>query len=151
MLWVKKNILKDIELNNQTPEKNKPILINNAIINLNLYSEKNEININKGQVDNTIKNVKDSLHSKTLKQEKKKIHKLLSLIQNKKFAYPKLKLTNTLIKDRQKTIGKYIHYLKTDTNVSVFNNFKVDESIRNNKFFRLKINNNLKFNSIFKK
>ena len=113
---------------------NKSILINNAVINLNMFSDKTEINI-------------DSQKQKTLKSKSPFV---LRLYRNKKENFPTIKIINNENKSKNKYRNK-IH-LNTETNVlnEMNNNYKIRNINRTNNFFRIKLNTNLKFNNLYK-
>ena len=154
MAFLKENILKYniTEVNNNTNNinkinDNKSILINNAVINLNMFSDKTEINLNKIDKQNTLKDMK-AYHKSPL---------ILKLFHNKKTNFPSIKITdnninNIELKNKRKKNLNRIH-LKTESNAinEMNQNFKIRNIIRTNNFFRLKLNTNLKFNSLYKK
>ena len=150
------------ELNNNKQNNNndnKSILINNAVINLNMFTDKTEINIDNNKQD-TLKDLKDmkaTLNCKTLKQDDKNLFNktpfLLRFIPNKKINFPTIKITNNfdMKNNRKKTIGNHALHLKTESNINENNqNYKFRDVIRNNNFFRLRLNANLKFNNLYK-
>ena len=130
--------------NNKHPNDNKSILINNAVINLNMFTDKTEINLENKQ--STLKDMK-AYHKSPL---------ILRLFNHKKTNFPSIRITdnntNTESKSKKKKNLNKIH-LKTETNVihEMNQNYKIRNIIRTNNFFRLKLNTNLKFNSLYKK
>ena len=142
--FLKENILKYniTELNSNNPNKqindNKSILINNAVINLNMFADKTEINLDK-QV--TLKDMKAYNKSPLI----------LRLFNHKKNNFPSIRITDTSSKKNKKNMNR-IH-LKTESNIinEMNQNYKIRNIIRTNNFFRLKLNTNLKFNSLYKK
>ena len=142
--------------NNKTNNDNKSILINNAVINLNMFTDKTEINIDNNKQD-TLKDIKATINCKTLKQDEKNLFNkapfLLRFIPNKKVNFPTIKITNNIdIKNRKKSLGNHGLYLKTESNVINDNNinYKMRDVIRTNNFFRLRLNTNLRFNNLYK-
>ena len=146
--FLRDNILKYniTELNsnnnqNKPVNDNKSILINNAVINLNMFTDKTEINLDK---QHTLKDMKAYNKSPLI----------LRLFNNRKNNFPTIRLTdtnNTESKKKKKNINR-IH-LKTESNIinEMNQNYKIRNIIRTNNFFRLKLNTNLKFNSLYKK
>ena len=142
--FIKENALKynitdvNTNMNNNNNIKqindNKSILINNAVINLNMFSDKTEINI-------------DSKKQNTLKSKSPFV---LRLYRNKKENFPTIKIINNENKSKNKYRNK-IH-LNTETNVlnEMNNNYKIRNINRTNNFFRIKLNTNLKFNNLYK-
>ena len=157
----------ELNTNNINTNKNndsKSILINNAVINLNMYTDKTEINIDSNNKRETIKDkfhdIKGTtINCKTLKEDEKTLSEktpfLLRFMQNKKTNFPTIRITNNyeLKNNRIKTIGNHALHLKTESNINNDSNqnYKISDIIRNNNFFRLRLNSNLKFNSLFKK
>ena len=146
---MKDNILKYniTELNNNQNKPvndNKSILINNAVINLNMFTDKTEINLDK---QHTLKDMKAYNKSPLI----------LRLFNNKKNNFPSIRITdynniNDSNKSKKKNNTNRIH-LKTESNIinEMNQNYKIRNIIRTNNFFRLKLNTNLKFNSLYKK
>ena len=142
--FLKDNILKYniTELNNNQNKQindNKSILINNAVINLNMFTDKTEINLDK---QHTLKDMKAYNKSPLI----------LRLFHNKKNNFPTIRITeNNHSKKKKNNINK-IH-LKTESNIinEMNQNYKIRNIIRTNNFFRLKLNTHLKFNSLYKK
>ena len=150
------------ELNNNNKQNNnnndnKSILINNAVINLNMYTDKTEININNNK-QNTLKDMKAIINCKTLKQDEKNLFNkapfLLRFIPNKKINFPTIRITNNfdMKNNRKKSIGNHTLHLKTESNAINENNqnYKFRDFVRNNNFFRLRLNANLRFNNLYK-
>ena len=148
------------ELNNNHNNQNndsKTILINNAVINLNMFTDKTEINIDNHKQD-TLKDMKANLNCKTLKQEEQKLYSkspfLLRFIPNKKTNFPTIRITNNfnLKNNRKKSIGNHALHLKTESNAinEVNQKSKIRDIIRTNNFFRLRLNTNLRFNNLYK-
>ena len=142
--------------NNKTNNDNKSILINNAVINLNMFTDKTEINIDNNKQD-TLKDIKATINCKTLKQDEKNLFNktpfLLRFIPNKKINFPTIKITNNIdMKNRKKNIGNHGIHLKTESNAINENNlnYKIRDTIRTNNFFRLRLNTNLRFNNLYK-
>ena len=142
--FLKDNILKYniTELTTNNPIKpvndNKSILINNAVINLNMFTDKTEINLDK---QHTLKDMKAYNKSPLI----------LRLFNNKKNNFPTIRITDNNNESKKKKKNK-IH-LKTESNIinEMNQNYKIRNIIRTNNFFRLKLNTNLKFNSLYKK
>ena len=137
---------------------NKSILINNAVINLNMFSDKTEINIDNNKQDN-LKDMKATINSKTLKQDEKNIYNkspfLLRFIPKKQINFPTIRITNNyeMKNNRKKSLGNHALHLKTESNVinnEINQNYKIRDIIRTNNFFRLRLNTNLRFNSLYK-
>ena len=145
------------ELNsNKTNNDNKSILINNAVINLNMFTDKTEINIDNNKQE-TLKDMKATINCKTLKQDDKNIYNktpfLLRFIPNKKINFPTIRITNNIEmkNNRKKSIGSHALHLKTESNAINDNqNYKIRDVIRTNNFFRLRLNTNLRFNNLYK-
>ena len=150
------------ELNNNNKQNNnnndnKSILINNAVINLNMYTDKTEINIDNNK-QNTLKDMKAIINCKTLKQDEKNLFNkapfLLRFIPNKKINFPTIRITNNfdMKNNRKKSIGNHTLHLKTESNAINENNqnYKFRDFVRNNNFFRLRLNANLRFNNLYK-
>ena len=151
--FLKDNILKynitelnNNNINNQNKHvnDNKSILINNAVINLNMFTDKTEINLDK---QHTLKDMKAYNKSPLI----------LRLFNNKKNNFPSIRITdynniNDSNKSKKKNNTNRIH-LKTESNIinEMNQNYKIRNIIRTNNFFRLKLNTNLKFNSLYKK
>ena len=139
-------------------ENKKSILINNAVINLNMFTDKTEIDID-NQKQDTLKDMKGCMNCKTLKQDEKNIYNkspfLLRFIPSKKTNFPTIRIKNEfkLKNNRKKSLGNHVLQLKTESNINNdINQYnKMRDLIRTNNFFRLKLNNNLKFNSLYKK
>ena len=137
---------------------NKSILINNAVINLNMFTDKTEININNNnnnQKQDTLKDIKTTINCKTLKQDEKNVYSkspfILRFVPNKKTNFPTIKITNDInLKNRKKSIGNHALHLKTESN-AINDNSKIRDIIRTNNFFRLRLNTNLRFNNLYKK
>ena len=150
--------LNSYNINNNKQNDNKSILINNAVINLNMFTDKTEINID-NQKQDTLKDMKGCMNCKTLKQDEKKIYNkspfLLRFIPSKKTNFPTIRIKNEfkLKNNRKKSLGNHVLQLKTESNINNdINQYnKMRDYIRTNNFFRLKLNNNLKFNSLYKK
>ena len=150
--------LNSYNINNNKQNDNKSILINNAVINLNMFTDKTEINID-NQKQDTLKDMKSCMNCKTLKQDEKNIYNkspfLLRFIPSKKTNFPTIRIKNDfkLKNNRKKSIGNHGLNLKTESNVNNdINQYnKMRDLIRTNNFFRLRLNNNLKFNSLYKK
>ena len=143
--------------NNIKPNNdNKSILINNAVINLNMYTDKTEINIdNNNNKQETLKDTKATINCKTLKQDEKNLYSkspfLLRFVPNKKTNFPTIKITNDInMKNRKKSLGNHTLHLKTESN-AINDNNKIRDIIRTNNFFRLRLNTNLRFNNLYKK
>jgi 5'-AMP-activated protein kinase catalytic alpha subunit len=144
--------------NNNKQNDNKSILINNAVINLNMYTDKTEINID-NQKEDTLKDMKGCINCKTLKQDEKNIYNkspfLLRFIPSKKTNFPTIKIKKEfkLKNNRKKSLVNHVLQLKTESNVNNdINQYnKMRDLIRTNNFFRLRLNNNLKFNSLYRK
>ena len=140
---------------------NKSILINNAVINLNMFTDKTEINIDNHKQD-TLKDIKASINCKTLKQDEKNMFNkspfLLRFIPNKKTNFPTIRITNDFNLNNRKKSNHALH-LKTESNVTndmnmnmnLNQNNKLRDLIRTNNFFRLRLNTNLRFNNLYKK
>ena len=101
--------------------------------------------------------MKATLNCKTLKQDEKNIFNktpfLLRFIPNKKINFPTIRITNNfdMKNNRKKTIGNHALHLKTESNVNENNqNYKFRDAIRNNNFFRLRLNANLRFNNLYR-
>ena len=130
---------------NKQINDNKSILINNAVINLNMFTDKTEINL-ENKPNNTLKDMK-AYHKSPL---------ILRLFNNKKTNFPSIRLTENNLNNnneiKNKKIGNKIH-LKTESNIikEMNQHYKIRNIIRTNNFFRLKLNSNLKFNSLYKK
>ena len=136
---------------------NKSILINNAVINLNMFTDKTEININNNnnQKQETLKDIKTTINCKTLKQDEKNVYSkspfILRFVPNKKTNFPTIKITNDVnLKNRKKSLGSHALHLKTESN-AINDNNKIRDIIRTNNFFRLRLNTNLRFNNLYKK
>ena len=150
--------LNSYNINNNKQNDNKSILINNAVINLNMFTDKTEINID-NQKQDTLKDMKGCMNCKTLKQDEKNIYNkspfLLRFIPSKKTNFPTIRIKNEfkLKNNRKKSLGNHVLQLKTESNINNdINQYnKMRDLIRTNNFFRLKLNNNLKFNSLYKK
>ena len=150
--------LNSYNVNNNKQNDNKSILINNAVINLNMFTDKTEINID-NQKQDTLKDMKGCINCKTLKQDEKNIYNkspfLLRFIPSKKTNFPTIRIKNEfkLKNNRKKSLGNHGLQLKTESNVNNdINEYnKMRDLIRTNNFFRLRLNNNLKFNSLYKK
>ena len=150
--------LNSYNINNNKQNDNKSILINNAVINLNMFTDKTEINID-NQKQDTLKDMKGCMNCKTLKQDEKNIYNkspfLLRFIPSKKTNFPTIRIKNEfkLKNNRKKSLGNHVLQLKTESNINNdINQYnKMRDYIRTNNFFRLKLNNNLKFNSLYKK
>ena len=131
------------ELNSNNPNKqvndNKSILINNAVINLNMFTDKTEINLDK---QHTLKDMKAYNKSPLI----------LRLFHNKKNNFPSIRITENNESKRKKNNINKIH-LKTESNIinEMNQNYKIRNIIRTNNFFRLKLNTHLRFNSLYKK
>ena len=125
-------------VNNQTND-NKSILINNAVINLNMFTDKTEINLDNKQ--NTLKDMK-AYHKSPL---------ILRLFNPKKMHFPSIRLTDN--NESKNKIRTNKMHLKTEANIikEMNQHFKVRNITRSNNFFRLKLNSNIKFNSLYKK
>jgi hypothetical protein len=145
--FLKDNMLKynitELNSNSNNPNKqvndNKSILINNAVINLNMFTDKTEINLDK---QHTLKDMKAYNKSPLI----------LRLFHNKKNNFPSIRITeNNELKRKKNNINK-IH-LKTESNIinEMNQNYKIRNIIRTNNFFRLKLNTHLRFNSLYKK
>ena len=147
--------LNSYNVNNNKQNDNKSILINNAVINLNMFTDKTEINID-NQKQDTLKDMKGCINCKTLKQDEKNIYNkspfLLRFIPSKKTNFPTIRIKNEfkLKNNRKKSLGNHGLQLKTESNVNNdINEYnKMRDLIRTNNFFRLRLNNNLKFNSL---
>ena len=142
--FLKENILKYniTELNNTNQKAvndNKSILINNAVINLNMFTDKTEINLDK---QSTLKDMKAYNKSPLI----------LRLFNQRKNNFPSIRITDNNTDKKKKKNMNRIH-LKTESNVinEMNQNYKIRNIIRTNNFFRLKLNTNLKFNSLYKK
>ena len=156
--FLKDNILKynitelnsnNINIQNKQVNDNKSILINNAVINLNMFTDKTEINLDK---QHTLKDMKAYNKSPLI----------LRLFNHKKNNFPSIRITdynnnginniNNESKKKKNNNIKRIH-LKTESNIinEMNQNYKIRNIIRTNNFFRLKLNTNLKFNSLYKK
>ena len=142
--FLKDNILKYniTELTTNNPIKpvndNKSILINNAVINLNMFTDKTEINLDK---QHTLKDMKAYNKSPLI----------LRLFNNKKNNFPTIRITDNNNESKKKKKNK-IHLKTESTIINEMNqNYKIRNIIRTNNFFRLKLNTNLKFNSLYKK
>ena len=124
---------------NKQINDNKSILINNAVINLNMFTDKTEINLENKQ--NTLKDMK-AYHKSPL---------ILRLFNNKKTNFPSIRITDNN-ESKNKRITNRIH-LKTESNIikEMSQHYKIRNINRTNNFFRLKLNSNLKFNSLYKK
>ena len=150
--------LNSYNINNNKQNDNKSILINNAVINLNMFTDKTEINID-NQKQDTLKDMKGCMNCKTLKQDEKNIYNkspfLLRFIPSKKTNFPTIRIKNEfkLKNNRKKSLGNHVLQLKTESNINNdINQYnKMRDLIRTNNFFRLKLNNNLKFNSLYRK
>ena len=150
--------LNSYNINNNKQNDNKSILINNAVINLNMFTDKTEIDID-NQKQDTLKDMKGCMNCKTLKQDEKNIYNkspfLLRFIPSKKTNFPTIRIKNEfkLKNNRKKSLGNHVLQLKTESNINNdINQYnKMRDLIRTNNFFRLKLNNNLKFNSLYKK
>ena len=150
--------LNSYNINNNKQNDNKSILINNAVINLNMFTDKTEINID-NQKQDTLKDMKGCMNCKTLKQDEKNIYNkspfLLRFIPSKKTNFPTIRIKNEfkLKNNRKKSLGNHVLQLKTESNINNdINQYnKMRDLIRTNNFFRLRLNNNLKFNSLYKK
>ena len=149
------------ELNNNKQNNindNKSILINNAVINLNMFTDKTEINFDNNKQNTTLKDMKTTKICNTLKQDDKNIFNkapfLLRFIPNKKINFPTIRITNNFDKknNRKKSIGSHALHLKTESNDINENNqnYKFRDTFRNNNFFRLRLNANLRFNNLYK-
>ena len=139
----------NINTNNEI-KVNKSILINNAIINLNMFSNNTQININ---------DKKDGIKSTRIKHRVESLPKnkidlittpfLLHLKKDKNPMFPNIQMADKLknIINKKKSARKLNNFnLKTEAN-----NFKLNGKIINKEFFKLRLTNNLRFNSIFKK
>ena len=143
--------------NNKINNDNKSILINNAVINLNMFTDKTEINIDNNKQD-TLKDMKTTLNCKTLKQDDKNMFNktpfLLRFIPNKKINFPTLKITNNydMKNNRKKSFGNHALHLKTESNIinEMNQNYKIRDIMRTNNFFRLRLNTNLRFNNLYR-
>ena len=146
-------------INSKQNHDNKSILINNAVINLNMFSDKTEINIDNNKQD-TLKDMKTTtINCKTLKQDEKNVFDkspfFLRFIQKKQTNFPTIRITNNyeMKNNRKKSLGNHGLHLKTESNVinnEINQNYKIRDIIRTNNFFRLRLNNNLRFNSLYK-
>ena len=141
--FLKENILKynitELNNTNQKPvNDNKSILINNAVINLNMFTDKTEINLDK---QSTLKDMKAYNKSPLI----------LRLFNQRKNNFPSIRITDNNTDKKKKKNMNRIH-LKTESNVinEMNQNYKIRNIIRTNNFFRLKLNTNLKFNSLYK-
>ena len=106
-----------------------------------MFTDKTEINLDK---QHTLKDMKAYNKSPLI----------LRLFNNRKNNFPTIRLTdtnNTESKKKKKNINR-IH-LKTESNIinEMNQNYKIRNIIRTNNIFRLKLNTNLKFNSLYKK
>ena len=142
--FLKENILKYniTELNNtnqRAVNDNKSILINNAVINLNMFTDKTEINLDK---QSTLKDMKAYNKSPLI----------LRLFNQRKNNFPSIRITDNNTDKKKKKNMNRIH-LKTESNVinEMNQNYKIRNIIRTNNFFRLKLNTHLRFNSLYKK
>ena len=155
------------ELNNNTNNHNlkhnndnKSILINNAVINLNMFTDKTEINIDNNNINNNPKQdiLKDmkatTLNCKTLKQDGKTLYSKspFNLLFVKITNFPTIKINDVNSKNRKKSHGGGGHtlHLKTESNAINENNKRRDR-LRINNFFRLRMNINLRFNNLYRK
>ena len=146
-------------INSKQNHDNKSILINNAVINLNMFSDKTEINIDNNKQD-TLKDMKTTtINCKTLKQDEKNVFDkspfFLRFIQKKQTNFPTIRITNNyeMKNNRKKSLGNHGLHLKTESNVinnEINQNYKIRDILRTNNFFRLRLNNNLRFNSLYK-
>ena len=151
--------LNNNNINSKQNHDNKSILINNAVINLNMFSDKTEINIDNNKQD-TLKDMKTTtINCKTLKQDEKNVFDkspfFLRFIQKKQTNFPTIRITNNyeMKNNRKKSLGNHGLHLKTESNVinnEINQNYKIRDIIRTNNFFRLRLNNNLRFNSLYK-
>ena len=155
--FLKYNITELNNNNNNQNNDNKSILINNAVINLNMFTDKTEINIGNTKQD-TLKDMKNNLNCKTLKQDDKNLYSkspfLLRFIPNKKTNFPTIRITNNfnLKNNRKKSFGNHALHLKTESNAinDINQKNKIRDIIRTNNFFRLRLNTNLRFNNLYK-
>ena len=149
--------LNPYNINNNKQNDNKSILINNAVINLNMFTDKTEINIDNPK--QALKDMNGYINCKTLKQDEKNIYNkspfLLRFIPSKKTNFPTIRIKHDfkLKNNRKKSLVNHALQLKTESNVNNdINQYnKMRDLIRTNNFFRLRLNNNLKFNSLYKK
>ena len=123
-----------------------------------MFSDKTEINIDNNKQD-TLKDMKATINSKTLKQDEKNIYNkspfLLRFIPKKQINFPTIRITNNyeMKNNRKKSLGNHALHLKTESNVinnETNQNYKIRDIIRTNNFFRLRLNTNLRFNSLYK-
>ena len=135
---------------NNDIKTNKSNLINNAIINFNMFSNREQININ---------DKKDSIKSTRIRRRVESLPKtktdqlntpfLLHLKKDKNPKFPDIKMLDKIknIMNKKKSVMKLNNYnLKTESN-----NFKMNGKIIDREFLKLKVTNNLRFNNIFKK
>ena len=131
---------------NTNAKSNKSILINNAIINLNMFSNNTQINIE--NVNKKERNKSSRIKRNCDDKKAENSNFLMKLTDKKDFVFPNIKLVDKVKKmmDKKNSGGINNLHLKTESN-----DFKMNGKTINKEFLKVRLTKNLRFNNFFKK